>query len=72
MSSSKVAGQVVYRLDKKPTGKSKNRSKNAPSEIKYDIRFGAGDKSSGKVANRLGVSTNREMSVNKGTIQTSY
>lgn len=70
MSSSKVAGQVVYRLNSKPTDS--NRVKNIPTKIYYDIRFGAGDSSTGEVANRLGPSTNRNMSVKRGTISLSY
>lgn len=70
MSSSKVAGQVVYRLNSKPTYS--NRAKNIPTKIYYDIRFGAGDSSTGEVANRLGPSTNRDMSIMTGTISLSY
>lgn len=70
MSSSKVAGQVVYRLNSKP--KYSNRAKNIPTKIYYDIRFGAGDSSTGEVANRLGPSTNRDMSIMTGTISLSY
>ena len=70
MSSSKVAGQVVYDLGCKPT--SSNRTKNIPTKIYYDIRFGAGDSISGEVANRLGPSTNRDMSIKTGTISLSY
>lgn len=69
-SSSKVAGQVVYALDSKPT--SSNRNDNLPSKISYDVRFGAGDETNGKVANRLGFSTNREMSIVADTISISY
>ena len=66
MSSSKVEGQIVYRLNAEPTGK--NRSTCAPAKMKYDIRFGAGNKKTGAVANRLGASTNRDMSIMTGTI----
>lgn len=66
MSSSAVAGQVVYRLDKKPT--KSNRMENIPVGIQYDIRFGAGDSITGDVANRLGPSTNRDMSIKSGPI----
>lgn len=70
MSSSKVAGQVVYRLDLNPTNG--NRVKNIPTKIYYDIRFGAGKTSNGKVANRMGASSNRDMSIATGTISLSY
>lgn len=69
-SSSKVAGQVVYRLNGKPTYS--NRANNVPEAISYDIRFGAGDVVTGEVANRLGPSTNRDMSIKTGTIYLSY
>lgn len=69
-SSSKVAGQVVYRLNSRPTDS--NRTKNIPTKLSYDIRFGAGDISTGEVANRLGSSTNRDMSIMTGTITLSY
>lgn len=69
-SSSKVAGQVVYRLNGKPTYS--NRANNIPVKLSYDIRFGAGDTSTGEVANRLGPSTNRDMSIMTGTIYFSY
>lgn len=70
MSSSSVYGQVLYRLMKKPT--SKNIKDCAPDKIQYDIRFGAGDKSNGKVADRFGPSTNRSMSILTGTIEPSF
>ena len=70
MSSSKVAGQVAYDLGCKPT--SNNRKNSIPTKIYYDIRFGAGDSISGEVADRLGLSTNRDMSIKTGTISLSY
>ena len=70
MSSSKVAGQVAYDLGCKPT--SSNRKNNIPPKIYYDIRFGAGDSISGEVADHLGPSTNRDMSIKTGTISLSY
>ena len=69
MSSSKVAGQVVYDIGCYPS--ESNRKYNIPTEIYYDIRFGAGDYS-GEVADRLGPSTNRDMSILKGRIPLSY
>lgn len=71
MSSSKVAGQVVYRIGTTASNSS-NRYNYIPSGIKYDVRFGAGNANSGAVANRLGGSTNRDMSVYKGTIPFRY
>lgn len=70
MSSSKVAGQVVYRLEEAPT--EDNRASCIPTSIYYDIRFGAGDSVTGEVANRLGPSTNRDMSIKKDSITLSY
>ena len=70
MSSSKVAGNVVYRAPKIPTNT--NRNDVAPTSVKYDIRFGAGSKSDGAVANRMGLSSNRDMCIKKGTITISY
>ena len=70
MSSSKVAGQVAYRLIGKPTVA--KRAGNVPSKICYDIRFGAGNKATGKVANRFGPSTNRDMCIETGSFTMSY
>lgn len=69
-SSSDVAGQVVYRLLNSPT--KQNRNKNIPSCLYYNIRFGAGDYVNGQVANRLGASTNRDMSVDSDKLSICY
>lgn len=69
-SSSAVAGQVVYRLKSKPTDS--NRKENIPNSLYYNIRFGAGDQINGNVANRLGGSTNRDMSIITGKLSVSY
>lgn len=69
-SSSKVFGQVVYRLNEKPSDK--NRNKNIPERLDYDIRFGAGNISTGEVADRFGPSKNRDMYIKKGSIKFSY
>ena len=69
-SSSKVSTQIVYRLPK--DSGTKNITSNIPTEIAYDIRFGAGDTDNGDVANRLGPSTNRDMSIKTGKIKLSY
>ncbi len=69
-SSSRFACHVAYRLDEKPTYK--NRDENIPAKLKYDIRFGAGNTSNGKVANRGGWSTNRDMCIKTGTMSLSY
>ena len=70
-SSSRVSGQVVYSTGTtKPT--SGNRKSKIPKAIKYEIICGAGNKSNGKVANRMGASTNRNMSYDSDTITLSY
>ena len=71
MSSSRVAGQVVYSIGS-AVPKYINRWNNIPKELKYEIIFGGGHMSSGKVANRMGASTNRNMSSDTGTITLSY
>lgn len=69
-SSTKVSGQVVYRLNFKPT--STTRKTEAPTKITYEIRFGAGNIVNGKVANRLGFSTNRDMCIKTGSQTISW
>lgn len=69
-SSSKVAGLVSYRLSSKPTAS--NRKKCCMSEVVCDIRFGAGNIKNGKVADRLGPSTNREMAIEEVTYTFSF
>lgn len=70
ISPSKVVGQVEYRLDEKYTPQTKLLY--MPAEVYYEIRFGAEDSSNGKVANRLGFSKNRDLSVMTGKIQLDY
>lgn len=69
-SSSEVAGQVVYQLGSKPNAS--NRKNCVPNSLYYNIRFGAGDQINGNVANRLGASTNRDMSIKTGKLSVSY
>ncbi len=69
MSSSKVSGQVVYRLNSKPTNK--NRKNNIPTQIYYDIEFGAGDISTGDIAERMW-NSRRELGIESGVVQLCY
>lgn len=69
-SSSSVAGEVLYRLDAKPTRAT--REDCCMKKVKCDVRFGAGNTSSGKVADRMGPSTNREMSIKTQDITFSF
>ena len=69
-SSSEVAGQVAYKTLLTPSDR--NRYRNVPFSLYYDIRFGAGDKTNGQVANRAGASTNRDMCSISEKIDISY
>ena len=67
-STSTISGQVVYRMEGEPGDDDNGFMINQPWCIAYDIRFGAGNLSTGKVANRGGLSTNREMSIETKSI----
>ena len=67
-SSSNVAGQVVYLINGSPSG---NWLKLGVG-VKYEVRFGAGNEVTGDVANRMGVSTNRDMSIETDSYVLSY
>lgn len=69
ISSSKVAGQVVYRLNSKPTNK--NRKNNIPTKLYYDFEFGAGNISTGDIAERMW-NSKRELGIESGVVQLCY
>lgn len=64
MSPNEVDGQVKFRIN--------DKSNYIPGEMCYNIRFGAGNVDTGKVANRVGFSTKRDMSINEGIFKLSY